>query len=610
MTTSGTYDDDGFDANYIYQVKSVNPGWQLLVFTIAYGLAVVYFIPTLVFIQRRNEWYKKLKTKVRSTRKKLQERREKAADEREAAKTCTATSSPESDATPYRLETDEEAKEGQRRAKHNRTVVRKGLKKGRRGTFRPTTTYHAKRSFSRPVVNDDASVDSYSSVAKSLFLGIDGGQTSTHASTRGQQKMELPVISEGEAVETPSEQVHMNAESCDTTTCQVDGSSQQMEDATANKNSAKQTLSFYDVFDKRVTLWDMLRPDEHIAQINKTAAPWIVQRLCNDANEIIVVALLSRFVGNDAMLAYVAVELVLGVFSSLYGGIYSASYRHASIAANAGDHYLAGQYCQISILYNLLAGIPTVVFAILFMDEALTLLGFSQHVVDIAHSYSFVWAISSVVESFDESWSSLLDICDDGKFGAILDFYRVAIELSISTLAIAAFNVNSLFLVSVMWLAGTVFFTWRKMKIVHRSGKLLQFYSGLSENSLRNTNAVKVMTKACIPAIAQCFLFDIEWRLFALVASYIGPAEAASWILLEKVWVLSEIVVENFSEAVAPKISSFLMAGEVVWARALAYKSLFVGALYGAFSSCILIVLGPLIAKFMTTDSTLQTLLR
>ena len=186
----------------------------------------------------------------------------------------------------------------------------------------------------------------------------------------------------------------------------------------------------------------------------------------------------------------------------------------------------------------------------------------------------------------------------------------MAIELSISILAIVVFNVNSLFLVSVMWLAGTVFFTWRKMKIVHRSGKLLQFYSGLSENSLRNTNAVKVMTKACIPAIAQCFLFDIEWRLFAIVASYIGPAEAASWILLERVWVLSEIVVENFSEAVAPKISSFLMAGEVVWARALAYKSLFVGALYGAFSSCILIVLGPLIAKFMTTDSTLQTFLR
>ena len=68
MTTSEAYyDDDGFDADYIYQVKSV--GWPLLVFTIAYGFAVVYFIPSLVFIQRRNEWYKKFKTKVRRTRK-------------------------------------------------------------------------------------------------------------------------------------------------------------------------------------------------------------------------------------------------------------------------------------------------------------------------------------------------------------------------------------------------------------------------------------------------------------------------------------------------------------------------------------------------------------
>ena len=335
-----------------------------------------------------------------------------------------------------------------------------------------------------------------------------------------------------------------------------------------------------------------------------------MQRLGNDANEIIVVAFLSRFVGNDAMLAYVAVELVLGIFSSLCEGIYSASYRHSSIAVNAGDHFLAGQYCQIGILYNLLAGIPTVAFAILFMDEALTFLGFSQHVVDIAHSYSFVWAISSIVESFDESWSLLLDVCDDGKFGAILDFYHVAIELSISILAFAVFNVDSLFFVSLMWLAGTVFFVWRKMKIVHRSGKLWPLYEGLSSNSLRKANAVKAMTKACIPATAQCFLFDIEWRVFTLIASFIGPAEAASWILLERVWMLSEIVVENFSEAVAPTISSFLVAGEVVWARALAYKSLFVGALHGTLSSCILIVLGPLLVKFMTTDSTLQALLR
>ena len=525
MTTSEAhYDDDGFDADYIYQVKSVNPGWPLLVFTIAYGFAAVYFIPSLVFIQRRNEWYKKLKTKVRRTRKNLRERREKAAVERGPAKTCTGTNGLESDATAYRLETEDEAKEEQA-AKDSRKVVRKGLKRGSRGRQKIAAKKSPKtKSRLGLVAADDASVDSYSSVAKSLFFGIDVGRMKAHMAARGGQTNGLPIISEEEAVEIPS---------CDDTTPKGDGPNPQIKEATANQNTVKQTLLFYDVFDEQVTLWDMLRPDENIVQINKTAAPWIVQRLSNDANEIIVVALLSRFVGNDAMLAYMAVELVLGIFSSLCEGIYSASYRHSSIAVNAGDHFLAGQYCQIGILYNLLAGIPTVAFAILFMDEALAFLGFSQHVVDIAHSYSFVWAISSIVESFDESWSLLLDVCDDGKFGAILDFYHEAIELSISILAVAVFNVDSIFFVSLMWLAGTVFFVWRKMKIVHRSGKLWPMYEGLSSNSLRNTNAVKVMTKACIPATAQCFLFDIEWRLFTVIASFIGPAEAASWILLE-----------------------------------------------------------------------------
>ena len=643
MTTSETYyDDDGFDADYVNQVKSVNPGWPLLAFTIAYGLAVVYFIPTFIFLEGRNEWYKKFKTKVRRARKNLQERRERAAaetpndatpytlqseDEAKEEQGGTTSTSP-GDITPYTLEAETDAKEEQG-AERSRKVVIKGLKK------------KSPKTKSGLVATDDASVDSYSSVAKTFFLGIDEGHGSilithdegrkkAHMKTRSDQTNGgLPIICEdisissssissgsGRAVvtahvEPPSEQVYVNAESCNDTTSKVDDSSPQIEEAPVNKNPAKQTLSFYEVFDERVTLWDMARPDENMAQINKTAAPWILQRISNDVHKIIVVALLSQFVGNDAMLAYVAVELVLGIFSSLSAGIYSASYRHASIAVNAGDNFLAGQYCRISIFYTFLAGIPTVAFAILFMDEVLALLGFSAHVVDIAHSYSFVWAISNIVESFDESWSVLLDICDDGgKFGAILDFYLDAIELLISILAIAVFNVNSLFLVSVMWLAGVVFFTWRKMIIVHRSGKLCQFYSGLRSNAMANTDAVKVITKACIPAIAQCFLFDVEWRLFALMASFIGPAEAASWILLEKVWMLSEIVVDNFSEAAAPIISGFLVTGEVVLARVLAYKSLFVGALYGAFSSCILVVLGPLIVTFMTTDSTIQTLLR
>ena len=205
MTTSEAYyDDDGFDADYIYQVKSVNPGWPLLVFTIGYGLAAVYFIPILVFIQRRNEWYKKLKTKVRRTRKNLRERREKAAAEREAAKmsTCMTVNSLE-DATPYILGTEDEAKEVPE-AKHSRKVVRKGLKKGRRGR-QTTPAKRALKTKGRFIANDDASVDSYSSVAKSLFLGIDEGRMKAHKATRGRHTNGLPIISEGG---TPPEQ-HM-----------------------------------------------------------------------------------------------------------------------------------------------------------------------------------------------------------------------------------------------------------------------------------------------------------------------------------------------------------------------------------------------------------------
>jgi len=630
-TTTSTSSSDGFGDGY--QVTSVNPGWPLLAFTIAYGVAVVYFVPTLVFIQRRNEWYKKLKQRVRKVRMNLQEKRDQAkeAAEREAAKMGTTISNSAAatlDVTPYTLAIDDEPKE--QRAKHtSEVVVRKGLKKGRQGvssgakSWRKITVTRPPKSESRLVAQDDVSVDSYSSVAKSLFLGIDDGRMGTReARSRDDQMINLPTTTcEEGVIKTPPRQVYADNTTC---TCQTEVSIPPTEDTTTqnddventrktftNPNKAtKQTLSFYDVFDKRVTLWDMLRPDENIVQVHRTATPWIVQGLLDDAGEIIVVALLSRFVGEDAMLAYVAVELVLGIFSALCDGVYDAAYRHSSIAVSAGDKFLAGQYIQISILYTFVAGVPTLVFALLFVDEALSLLGFSQNVVDVAHRYSIVWAISSIVENFDESWSALLDIGNEERFGVLLDFYQTIIEITISVLALAVFNVNSLFLVSIFWLAGTLFFTWRKITIVHRSGKLWPFYEGLLSNSLRNISALKILTQACIPAVIQCFLFDIEWRLFTLIASFIGPAEAASWIILGKVWKLSETAVENFSEAVAPKIASFLVAGDIVMGRALAYKSLFAGALYGTFSSCILVVLGPLIVNFMTKDSTLENLLR
>ena len=122
--------------------------------------------------------------------------------------------------------------------------------------------------------------------------------------------------------------------------------------------------------------------DFETKEIVKLAAPLIVSSLTYEVFDAISTALISIYLGTEALQAYIVANLLIGLSDTFIDGVGYALNTVCSHAIGVDNHKLAGQYVQIAgVIYGIFA-IPSMGVWWVFMGDCIRLFGMSEAVVE------------------------------------------------------------------------------------------------------------------------------------------------------------------------------------------------------------------------------------
>ena len=170
-------------------------------------------------------------------------------------------------------------------------------------------------------------------------------------------------------------------------------------------------------FDRIVTLseWDF-----ESKRIVTLSIPFVLTALLLGINQTITVSLISQFVGTDAVVAFVIVELVLGLSHQFFGGIVSTEATLCSQAVGARNYKLAGQYVQICAVIYTFCMSPNIAVWSFFIDDVIILFGFDAKIAEIGRSYAIVLLFRQWLTGVNQAYHGLLNVIDREKWSTFI----------------------------------------------------------------------------------------------------------------------------------------------------------------------------------------------
>jgi len=117
------------------------------------------------------------------------------------------------------------------------------------------------------------------------------------------------------------------------------------------------------------------------------------------------------------------------------------------------------------------------------------------------------------------------------------------------------------------------------------------------------------MVSMAFPLIADGIVGHIEDMVFTIFAIHQGPAETATWILLDYVWNIIEICPETLAEAAHSRILRHLSKGNTELAQEVAFFTIKVGTLFSIVGSFVLFIFGDFFVWCLSLDETLEWML-
>jgi Na+-driven multidrug efflux pump len=151
-------------------------------------------------------------------------------------------------------------------------------------------------------------------------------------------------------------------------------------------------------------------------------------------NQTITVAIISQFVGTEAVVAFVLVELLLGMSFQFFGGIVSTEATLCSQAVGARNYKLAGQYVQICAIIFSVCSIPNTLVWFVVVDDVLMLFGFNDNVARIGHAYAVVLLFRQWLSGVNNAYHELLNVIDHEKWST----FMAVLEDTLGVLVIVA----------------------------------------------------------------------------------------------------------------------------------------------------------------------------
>jgi len=347
--------------------------------------------------------------------------------------------------------------------------------------------------------------------------------------------------------------------------------------------------------------------DHEMYRILKLTGPYCFGEMFEAIMEVVFASIIGHLIGIDAITVYVVVDVFLGTTGEFLGGVIDAEASLLSHAIGAGNNYLAGQYVQLSAFLYTILMIPCVVFWYFTVEALMIWLGFSPAIAVYAQHYANFAVYIDLIEGWGECIHSVLDVTDREQFGTVLDFIQGIVELCMALgilylkedptlidLAIMDLVLESIFTIFTIFYAG-FYKPW-----------LRPYMEGMTKNiALKNKDALSTIIRTALPLSIGSLLSYGEWEVITIFASYMGPAEVATWSLMGTVWDAFESATAGISDAAEVRVAYHLGKGNPETARISAYKSIYISVIISILITSIFLMIGQDLPLIFTNDPTL-----
>ena len=218
--------------------------------------------------------------------------------------------------------------------------------------------------------------------------------------------------------------------------------------------------------------------DHEMKRIIKLCVPYSLTALLSGVVDSAIVAIVSQFIGTDAVAAYTLVQLILGLTSEFLGGILACEATLCSHAVGAGNPRLAGQYVQICMLIFSILMIPNIILWTFFVEDVIILFGFDQELAQLGYDYARIFVFHGWLKGFQVAYTGLLNVIGYENFVATM-YLLEGIAAVVGTVLLVLFRDATLQEVALVHLAVGLLFFFLTVAISVCHGRMSKYFSGM-----------------------------------------------------------------------------------------------------------------------------------
>ena len=227
------------------------------------------------------------------------------------------------------------------------------------------------------------------------------------------------------------------------------------------------------------SLVKIANPDKETKRLLELGIPFTLASVIASFFEAMIVALVSNYLGVQALSAYVVTNLLVGLSDVFINGVSDSLNTVCSHAIGAENYNLAGQYVQIAMVVYCVLSIPVMGVWWFVMEDCLRLFALNEEVVAIGGQYSKVVIFHYMFSGLFDAYTALLDISGYALPATFFDIIAGGVETGVVWSLLAFKDDMTLFRVGVAHLiSGVSCFIFFTLIAVFR-GWLDPFWDGL-----------------------------------------------------------------------------------------------------------------------------------
>lgn len=229
-------------------------------------------------------------------------------------------------------------------------------------------------------------------------------------------------------------------------------------------------------------LVDIANPDKETKRLIHLGTPLTLAEVSEAVFDALTVALVSHYLGVQALSAYVVANLLVGLSEIFVKGVIESLGTVCAHAIGADNNFLAGQYVQISMIFYCVASVPLMGIWWFFMDDVIRLFGLDDSVAEMGASYAKALIFHYSFVGIFDGCTVLLDIVGYAMHATLYDLFVGTVEIVTLWILLATVDGFNLFWVGVYQLITAASFLIIFLIVSNMVGWLDPFLPGMTRS--------------------------------------------------------------------------------------------------------------------------------